>query len=419
MKPLLHVIAQHVSEAGFLWQLRDAASVAPHYGLSGLLDLDERVEAHLDGLRVAGEAAWELALEALGEEGGPTAGQVFATTVLAAELGAGERLEVVLDAVLHQAVPDSRAHRGLVSALGWLDKEIAVSIAAELASSKRSPLERRIGLAGFAARRMDPGHLLEDALVDADEGLRARALRVVGTLGRADLLDEVRPHLGSVDMSTRFGAAWSLALVEDADAIDRMATIATEGGPFAIEAARIGLRRFPLSKVRSWASKTTRAEGGARTAILGLGASGSAEAVDLALEHLDDPATARIAAEAAFTVTGVRLGAEGLTQDAPEGFDAGPNDDPEDENVTPDPDEQLPWPQPERLRRWWKAHRSRFVDGQRYFLGQPINQEWLKQAMRHASQRQRRAASIELAMLTRTAPIEVRARAPRQLGVGP
>jgi len=47
---------QHAEEASFLWLLRHAAVTRPHYSLADLSKLDNRVEAHLNGLRIAGEA---------------------------------------------------------------------------------------------------------------------------------------------------------------------------------------------------------------------------------------------------------------------------------------------------------------------------------------------------------------------------
>lgn len=74
------IVSQHVEEAAFLWLLRSNATRQPHYALKDLAKLDERVEAHLDGLRVAGEPGWELCLAALDNE---EAGEVFAASVMA------------------------------------------------------------------------------------------------------------------------------------------------------------------------------------------------------------------------------------------------------------------------------------------------------------------------------------------------
>ena len=53
------VLSQHTEEAAFLWLLRNAAVHQPHYSLSDLAHHDGRIDAHLDGLRIAGDEGWE------------------------------------------------------------------------------------------------------------------------------------------------------------------------------------------------------------------------------------------------------------------------------------------------------------------------------------------------------------------------
>jgi hypothetical protein len=60
-----------------------------------LAKLDDRVEAHIDGLRVAGEPGWELSKSQLGE-----ARELFAAAVLAFESGPPGKVEEVLAATL-------------------------------------------------------------------------------------------------------------------------------------------------------------------------------------------------------------------------------------------------------------------------------------------------------------------------------
>jgi hypothetical protein len=76
-----NIVQQHVEEAAFLWSQRSRAVHAPHYNLKDLIRLDERVETHLDGLRVAEDAGWELCKATAGE--GP--GSVFTAAVVALE----------------------------------------------------------------------------------------------------------------------------------------------------------------------------------------------------------------------------------------------------------------------------------------------------------------------------------------------
>ncbi len=76
------IVSQHAEEAAFLWLLRNKAVDAPHYHLADVAKLDNRIEAHIDGLRIAGEPGWELCREALSR---PDLGAVFAASVLAFE----------------------------------------------------------------------------------------------------------------------------------------------------------------------------------------------------------------------------------------------------------------------------------------------------------------------------------------------
>ena len=57
---IVNIVEQHAEEASFLWLLRRAAVEAPHYSLADLAALDERVEAHIDGLRIAGEVGQQI-----------------------------------------------------------------------------------------------------------------------------------------------------------------------------------------------------------------------------------------------------------------------------------------------------------------------------------------------------------------------
>jgi hypothetical protein len=59
------IYQQRAEEAAFLWTLRDAYAVRPHFSLFDLTNLDSRLDAHLDGLRVAGDDGWEICKTAI------------------------------------------------------------------------------------------------------------------------------------------------------------------------------------------------------------------------------------------------------------------------------------------------------------------------------------------------------------------
>ena len=107
------VIEQHAEAAVFHWLLRDEAIYAPHYSLDDLARLDNRLDAHIDGLCIAGEAGGEICQEQLGWE---EAGEVFVAAVLAFESGHEARMQ----AVLKVGSASRELSSSLALALGWL-----------------------------------------------------------------------------------------------------------------------------------------------------------------------------------------------------------------------------------------------------------------------------------------------------------
>ena len=170
--------------------------------------------------------------------------------------------------------------------------------------------------------------------------------------------------------------------------------------------------------VHRWLPTLAMLPGGKRLAIQGSGRFGDPSAMPQLLESMKDPQFARVAGEAFTFITGVDLDAEKLAGKKPEGFEAGPTDDPADENVAMDPDENLPWPDVEKVASWWEKNKGNFRPGQRLLLGKPIAIDWLREVLRTGKQRQRAAAALELALREPNKPLfEVRAPGFRQKAI--
>jgi uncharacterized protein (TIGR02270 family) len=107
---------------------------------------------------------------------------------------------------------------------------------------------------------------------------------------------------------------------------------------------------------------------------------------------------ARLAGESFTMITGVGLAYRDLERKPPEDFQAGPTEDPKDDNVEMDPDDNLPWPEPKLVATWWQKNQGQFQSGTRYLCGKPMTIEWLKEVLRDGYQRQRIAAALELAI---------------------
>jgi uncharacterized protein (TIGR02270 family) len=414
-RPLLgivhEVVSQHAEEASFLWLLRHAAVSRPHYSLADLSKLDNRVEAHLDGLRIAGESGWKLVQETLPFE---ESSDLFAAGSLAFESGNRHWIDFVQES----AAKKPEVISGVVSALGWLAYEHAQPHIKTLFSS-HLPILRAVGIAASAIQRVDPGMILSEAIGDSDASLRARALRAVGELGRVDLLPRMRGGLTDSDQRARFAAAWSITLLSpNLASLTVLRTMAESPGPFSSRALQIAIRRMDFAGAKAWQAWFSRRKEGMRGAIAGAGAIGDPERIPWLIEQMNFPVLARIAGEAFTMITGIDLAYDDLEKNAPEGFEAGPTENPEDENVDMDPDEHLPWPDAALIQKWWTKHKSRFQNGTRYLLGKPISIEWLRQVLRIGRQRQRAAAALELAIRQPGQPLfEVRAPGFRQQAV--
>lgn len=401
------IISQHSEEAAFLWLLRDAAVHQPHYDLRDLAELDDRVEAHIDGLRISGDPGWEICLQTLALE---EAGEVFAAAVLAFESLDEDRMQFVVEAGI--AGPD--LSRGLVSAMGWLSLEQAAPLIDRMLSAELAAV-RRIGVAASAAHRRDPGPSLKKALFDDDLPLRARAAKAVGELGRVDLMPWLRDSLKTDEDSCRFYAAWSGTLLGQSDSLSVLRAFAVPGSTYGEEAVKVAAPRMDLPSAHAWQNELAHGPQTIRLAIICTGAMGDPASIPWLIAQMENPELARIAGESFMMVTGADIAYENLEGKKPEGFEAGPTENPEDENVEMDPDEDLPWPNIQLIEKWWGQHKIQYQNGTRVLMGKPIAQNHLQQVLRTGRQRQRAAAALEFAMLTPGRPLfEVRAPGFRQ-----
>lgn len=85
MAPVLpHILRAHAEQAAFLWTVYDAALLNPgdnpDMDAEGLADVVDRLEAHLDGLRIAGAEGVKAAEERFADY--PEAGELFVLRML-------------------------------------------------------------------------------------------------------------------------------------------------------------------------------------------------------------------------------------------------------------------------------------------------------------------------------------------------
>ncbi len=405
---LTDIIEHHARDAAFLWHMRDAAVHSPAFDLESLEKLDDRVNAHIDGLRIASDTGWEICKAQLANA---EAGEVFTATVLA--IG---RADVrALAAVLAHGVRSTTAARGIVSGLGWAPLVQVRRFLNELLADDAPSELTYFGIAGSAVHRHDPGASLTQAVYARDPRLQARSLRAIGELGRADLLRDLRRELDSNHEACRFWAAWSAALLGESAANDVLWKFALAGGPFAERACSMMMRHVDPAVACARVHELADTAGKLRIALVGAAALGDPVLVPWVIDCMASVEQARFAGWTFAMITGGNLSTQELDRQPPEEFRAGPSDDPNDPNVALDPDEPLPWPDVDAVRAWWKHRSVGYLPGKRVLLGNPLEPAWLQQVLRSGSQPARAAAAIEIGLMRRGRLLfEVRAPGLRQ-----
>ena len=403
-----HIIDQHAEEAAFLWLLRDRAIYAPHYKLKDLVKLDGRVEAHIDGLRIAGDYGWEVCRTNLEAQ---EPGEVFAASVLAFEGNIVDRLNAIYQSV--EAAPQTL--KGLISALGWVEPQhLRGKVNGLLDSSV--PMWRQAGIAACAIHRVNPGKFLQQSMLDENAQLRARALRAAGELGQIDLKPFLLEQVNHEDAGIGFWSAWSAVLLGDrGKGLVSLQNRIIAGTDYYVDAMSIVFRVLNPIEMKELLKVLAVNEKRVRDAIIGVGISGDPSYVPWLIKQMEAPKLAKIAGEAFSFICGVDIAYEDLDGELPKDFHTGPTENPEDEDVAMDPDEDLPCPDPALIDRWWKQHQQNFNANARYLLGNPVTQPHCQEVLKSGKQRQRQAAALELALMQVQQPLfETRAPGKRQ-----
>ncbi len=396
LKPIPHIIQQHAEEAAHLRHMRSNLVSAPHVKLRHLRRFDDRLAAHLDGLAVAGEYGSNVCEAALES---PGVGEVFAAAVRAIMEKDERRLDKLF--ALTGAVP--KAQPALISAFGWVSAPYLEGTVATLLASME-PFRRQVGITACVMHRIDPGAALTQSFTYSEPQLRepqlrARVLRAAGELVRQDLLASCLNVLADEDTGTRFWAAWSAMLLGDREKVIKvLESFALLPNAYRERALRLLLKALDLPSAQQLL-KTVAQGVNKRLVIQGAGIVGDPYYIPWLIKQMEDLKLTRVAGESFSFITGLDLAYLDLERKPPEGVEFGPNDNPDDDNVAMDEDDSLPWPDPVKIQAWWDANKSRFTEGVRYFMGEPVTREHCIHVLKEGYQRQRIAAAEYLCLL--------------------
>lgn len=388
------IYEQYTDEAAFLWLMRSIAVDQPHYNVNDVVQVERRLQAQLDGLQTAPDLAWDTCQQALELE---QPGETFTAAIIALKGGQQERIQQVVETGLASEV----AFPGLVSAFGWLPAEIAHPWIERFLNSKELD-HKYLALAICSIRRENPGAYLTKYLQRDDciqhKKLYTRALRLIGELKRADLANALIAAVDADDEDIAFWANWSSVLLGNHAAISKLQPYIFAEGAYQSKAIDMIFRVMPVEPARSLIARLAENPEQQRAVVKAVGVLGDPHAVDWLITKTRETALSRLAGEAFTLITGIDLDRDTLSQDAPDDYQPGPNDDTDDDDVAMDEDENLPWPNTRAMGLAWNECRANFVNGQRYLLGYSVNPGLPDINATHIHQRQRHALALELAL---------------------
>lgn len=386
------IVEKFVDNASFLWILRSIAVGQPHYYLNDIRQLDQRIEAQLDGLMTALEQSWQACLEALEYQ---QPGEDFVAAMVAFKSRDPQKIQLAVEAGLSGDLA-----AGLISALGWLQTAYVDDWISSFLSSKDLN-HKYLAIAACSVRRENPGEVLAGILQREDcrqhIKLYARALRLIGELKRRDLQPLLQTAMQSEIDAIRFWSYWSASLMGDQSAVYQLKKFVLEAGPFQAGSIDVCFRLLPIEEARSWISELGNTDGQIRAVINASAVLGDPHALEWLIARMEQTEVCRLAGEAFSQISGIGIDQSGLALEMP--APAFEEEDIEEADGLIMQDENLPWPDVDKIKAIWARHRANFVPGQRYFMGKPISSELLRNSLSSANQRQRKAAALELALM--------------------
>ncbi len=402
MNAFNQIYERYVDEASFLWILRSVAVDQPHNNATDIFELEQRIEAQLDGLMTSLDESWEICLQAL-ELAEP--GEVFTSAVIAFRSHDMAKIQKVVEVGLS----NDDAVKGLISAIGWLPDKLGKLWINRFITSKDLD-HKYLAVAGCSVRRENPGEYLNRIFERDDcrqhKRLYPRALRLIGELRRQDLMPELEKAMAADDEEIKIQANWSAVLLGNRGAVLNLEPYIFQAGPHQMNALNLAFRVLPIERAKSWISRLAKDKEQVRAVIKASGILGDPHAINWLIKKMENAETARLAAEAFTLITGIDLVEQELTMEAPSDLSEQPNDDSEDGDISMDEDENLPWPEVEKITRIWINQGKAFIAGQRYFFGQKITPVLLTEKLGSANQRQRHAAAMELALTDSEKPLQ-------------
>lgn len=352
-----------------------------------LADLDDAIDAHLDGLHEAGDAATRLAGSAYRKAADRHCHDVGADAFVVLSLAfMGDASEAMDDALARLAGQPGYCD-ALHGVLAWFDSHAVSSVvAAQIRCADRAGQ-----LAALACCHIHPALAdgrIDDALLDHAASSGAPGFDAIAQCGRVSLLPRVAGFLDTAKPAhpACFNAARCALLLGERDASVRAlrACEAAHGQP-ATEAAKLLCLALSGSGLHHHIATLMQSPDQRALAIRAAGWSGDPVHIPWLLAHIDDSNAARLAGESIRLITGLDLDANRMVREEPRSHA-------KDAPVYPMPDRA-------RLQAWWEANAQFYPGDARYLLGRPVSGPWLLHILSAGEQAHRELAALHRALM--------------------
>jgi uncharacterized protein (TIGR02270 family) len=343
------IIEEHFEELDFLLEQRESVLFAPDWNLGELAELEERAEAHLDGLRLAEGHAVDIARPALA---GAEPFAASAATLVFMESGHPELEAEVIRALECAPGPECRdgiriaLRRSRIDSVRDALLDLAARPDADVAAAAADVLTFR----GISVPDLD-------GLVQAEEpATRALAHRALGRQGAltdsAMLLAALDDESPAVRRAALEGAAMS-----GMQGLEDLCLTASHRREAPNLEALAFLGIFRSQAVAERLQSGVQQPSQIAAAVEGLGALGNPGAIPLLIQLMAEGQDQPLEAAAAFT----RLtGFDDLFLAEPATPESGLADDEEKDDDEADSDDPPVMPNADLADAWWSDNRERF-----------------------------------------------------------
>jgi len=374
------IVQQFADDSAFLAMQRNQAHQRDSETLADLMVLENRLHAHLNGLKVSGKACWPFLEDNLSFE---EYGEFFSAT----HFSASRDMQEEFDSIYELAEPQPHLVNAMVDALIWIHSDNINALLSRLYSSENPNLQALVIRVLSECRKISMEQL-SLAFKSEEKPILLASVLAAAENGFNPLHDLIKPLMDHDDEDIQFYAAWSAIRFSDAAAMERLKSFVNHP-QFGDSALQYVCMQKDSQNTIDLLKTLYQDEATILLAIKGLAYLGNVKSIPSLMELMEQDELAKAAGNAFSFITGVDLLAQGLYINKAE------EDENESENETL---VDLPWPDKNKIQHWWQINHNRFDLNKRYFLGQEWSTQQFKFALKSGRQQQRAYAALCLAV---------------------